>query len=227
MGHHGGNHHSSHSHSHHAVHHATHHYHSTVHYTGMHYVGTGRGRADDPLVLFQNPTCWRVVSWAILVAVCVGIALIISFAVSVDQQSVGMLVGGAVLLMYSFMLCMVTSIKCCVLGSIRYIMCPCLMSQLELDALKNRCQMTHDARYGVVQQINPDGGILNQVQVFPYQQNVLQNGVQNVQVTQIDVQNGVGSNVSVQNIEVGGNVQMGGQVQNQYKPADLVIAAVM
>ncbi|CAL6074470.1 Hypothetical_protein [Hexamita inflata] len=221
MHHHGGPHHGSHT-----VHHSSHPY-SSQYNTGAQYASGTRNKAEDPLFLFQNPTCWRVMSWIVLTVICVGFALIISYAVS-SRDSFGMLIGGAVLLMYSFGLGVVTSIKCCTLGSFRFIMCPCLMNQIELDALKNRCQKSHDARYGVVQQIDLNGGIMNQVQMSSYLQRQENGAQQNVEVRrQPHVQNSIqlGDNVNGDNTFV--YTQKEGQIQNGFKHTDLVIEAVM
>ncbi|CAL6015219.1 Hypothetical_protein [Hexamita inflata] len=112
------------------------------------YSSYGKGQPEDPLYLFNNPLCWRFLLWLVPIAVIAGIALIVTFVVNVEDQQIGLIMGGGVLLFFSIAVSVITSAKCCAVGSVRYYMLPCTMSQQELEALKNQCQAKHDKLFG-------------------------------------------------------------------------------
>ncbi|CAL6031799.1 Hypothetical_protein [Hexamita inflata] len=203
MGRHGGHHHSHHS------HHTVHHYHGHSH----HYRSSGNGRPEDPLYLYNNPQCWRVMSWIVPVAIITGIALIITFVVNEEDQQIGLIMGGGILLFYSIAVSVITSAKCCAVGSVRYYMLPCTMSQQELEALKNQCQAKHDAIFGVPVQV-VQTNILNPVQVIPLAQPVMSQ--QNIYQTQVQPQILQSSQAST--------VEM---IQKPYIAPEITISAVM
>ncbi|CAL6063016.1 Hypothetical_protein [Hexamita inflata] len=154
-----GHHHTTVSHgiSHHSTYHPTYH-HKTTSYHSSHKTGYSRNavvysggsvrRTEDPLATFENPSCMRKMSWIIFCVMCVGLSFIIAFAVHPESYLVGLVSFGSIILVYSSIFAVVTVKKCCQVGSLRYFMCPCLMSQFEIAQLRSKCQVTHDRIFG-------------------------------------------------------------------------------
>ncbi|CAL6050343.1 Hypothetical_protein [Hexamita inflata] len=147
-----GHHHStvSHSKSYHPTYHksTSHTTHKTSHHS---YSGGTRRGIEDPLTTFNNPSCMRKTSWAIICVMCVGLSFIIAFAVHPESYLIGLISFGSIILVYSSIFAIVTAIKCCSVGSLRYFMCPCFMSSFEIDQLKSKCQAKHDLIFGTTQ----------------------------------------------------------------------------
>ncbi|CAL6063003.1 Hypothetical_protein [Hexamita inflata] len=204
-----GHHHStvSHSKSYHPTYHksTSHTTHKTSHSHHSYSGGTRRG-IEDPLATFNNPSCMRKTSWAVICVMCVGLSFIIAFAVHPESYLIGLVSFGSIILVYSSIFAIVTAIKCCSVGSLRYFMCPCFMSSFEIDQLKSKCQAKHDLMFGTTQ--------------------VAQTGVGFV----LDVVNQNNEN-QFANLEQNGNKEEVKQAETEYKPqnvqAELVFSAVM
>ncbi|CAL6050313.1 Hypothetical_protein [Hexamita inflata] len=84
----------------------------------------------------------------IFCVMCVGLSFIVAFAVNPESYLVGLISFGSIIFVYSSIFAIITVKKCCQVGSLRYFMCPCLMSQIEIDQLKNKCQIKHDQIFG-------------------------------------------------------------------------------
>ncbi|CAL5977312.1 Hypothetical_protein [Hexamita inflata] len=112
---------------------------------------------EDPLQLYLYPSCWRIISWIVPFTVVIGLALIVIFVLSpIENQKVGLMIGGAILLFYSIAFTVIISAKCCAIGSVKFYMLPCTMSQQELQQLKSKCQVKHDIIFGVqIQVVQP------------------------------------------------------------------------
>ncbi|CAL6024282.1 Hypothetical_protein [Hexamita inflata] len=113
-----------------------------------HYRSSGNSGPEDPIYLYNHPQCWRILMWIVPITVISGIALIVTFVVNEEDQQIGLIMGGGVLLFFSIAVSVITSAKCCAVGSVRFYMLPCTMSQHELEALKNQCQVKHDKIFG-------------------------------------------------------------------------------
>ncbi|CAL6063006.1 Hypothetical_protein [Hexamita inflata] len=153
-GHSHGSHGASHAHSyghstisHSTAYHPTYHHSSTGH-SNVVYSGGAVKKTEDPLALFNNPSCMRKMSWIILCIMCVGLSFIIVFAVNPESYLVGLISFGSIILVYSSIFGIVTLLRCCSFGSLRYFMCPCFMSSFEINQLKSKCQAKHDLLFG-------------------------------------------------------------------------------
>ncbi|CAL6074452.1 Hypothetical_protein [Hexamita inflata] len=145
-----------------------------------------QSRQVDPVRSFEKPTCWRVMSWVVPAMIALGLILIISFVST--YASFGLLIVGIIFLFYSVFMGLITAIQCCMMGSVRFYMCPCKMTQQELDALRTQCEQRRDQMLAMRMvpgyQMVPAGYQLvpiQQMQVIPTQQ-VQSQVVQQVQL---------------------------------------------
>ncbi|CAL6050323.1 Hypothetical_protein [Hexamita inflata] len=122
-------------------------------------------RQNDPLTAFNNPSCLRKSSWILVCLMCVGLALIITFVVSTKLYLIGLVSVGSIILCYSFIFGIILLVRCCSIGSIRYFMCPCFMNQLEIDQLKQKCQIKHDQIYGTTAVVQTDNLVLEATKI--------------------------------------------------------------